>query len=325
MKNLKKFLAASLLLVVGVLIAYACSKDEVNRQTIESADEMRESDPKSLYFKISEGLYELAFVSKMDETNIVSSQLTVFHNKTKLFTTNYGFNTESEHWKLLQAPVVIEKAMGLKSEDIPQSVLADVSTILTDNVGYVFYKTLESKNRFVVSAINYHKSIINSVLRAYETNADCGCTVHPEFLLDKSFFNCQEEHFYKTALLKEIVYDYAAENPIDLSTENLMAFLNTYEGETIRFDDYYNFYVSKQDFNLFVYNTLKANSRDCAWWCPIGCGTSHGCCGNYSGCCLYRDITCYIHDKICTNCKPAWFCLPGCKPDKPSTSLISIE
>jgi len=48
------------------------------------------------------------------------------------------------------------------------------------------------------------------------------------------------------------------------------------------------------------------------WW-PSG--SSHGCCGNYNGCCWYWHPACYVHDIICANCKPAWFCLSGCKPD----------
>lgn len=52
--------------------------------------------------------------------------------------------------------------------------------------------------------------------------------------------------------------------------------------------------------------------------CPAGwwpSGSSHGCCGNYNGCCWVWNPICYIHDKICKKCKPAWFCLSGCKPD----------
>ena len=44
-------------------------------------------------------------------------------------------------------------------------------------------------------------------------------------------------------------------------------------------------------------------------------GSVHGCCGNYSGPCLFWHPLCYIHDKICTDCLPKKFCLPGCKPD----------
>ena len=45
-------------------------------------------------------------------------------------------------------------------------------------------------------------------------------------------------------------------------------------------------------------------------------GSDHGCCGNYSGPCWYWHPICWVHDKMCTDCTPAWFCLPGCKPDQ---------
>lgn len=44
-------------------------------------------------------------------------------------------------------------------------------------------------------------------------------------------------------------------------------------------------------------------------------GSDHGCCGNYSGPCYYWHPVCWIHDKMCTDCTPSWFCLSGCQVD----------
>jgi hypothetical protein len=44
-------------------------------------------------------------------------------------------------------------------------------------------------------------------------------------------------------------------------------------------------------------------------------GSSHGCCGNYSGPCYYWHPVCYVHDKMCSDCSPRWFCFSGCVPD----------
>lgn len=44
-------------------------------------------------------------------------------------------------------------------------------------------------------------------------------------------------------------------------------------------------------------------------------GSSHGCCGNYSGPCLYWHPVCYVHDVMCSDCTPRWFCFSGCRPD----------
>ncbi len=105
-------------------------------------------------------------------------------------------------------------------------------------------------------------------------------------------------------------------------TLNLMKFLNETDKNSIRFDDYYSFFISKKDYRLTLKNIQNKDntlSRGCSWYCVIGCGSSHGCCGNYSGCCFYRHLLCYVHDKICTNCDVTVggrnICFSGCVPD----------
>lgn len=44
-------------------------------------------------------------------------------------------------------------------------------------------------------------------------------------------------------------------------------------------------------------------------------GSDHGCCGNYSGNCWYWHPACWVHDKMCSDCTPRWFCFSGCVPD----------
>ncbi len=329
MKNSKNTLFIFSTILVGFLILFACNKDEINESNIETFDSSyskRVFDRNSLSIEISEELYDLKYFANGDDDE-VNSELTVFHNNDSLFSITYNFNTKEEHWRLKQAPIIINKSDDLKSKSISESILSDISDILTETIGYVYYETVDNKNLLVISSINYHKSIINAVLRAYSANSTCDCTVHPEFILDKTFFNCQEEHFYDTSSLRSILYDYVAENSlVDSNTLDLISFLDTYTEETIRFDDYYSFYVDRSDFELFVSNMITSSSGGCGWWCVLGCGSDHGCCGNYSGCCLYWHPGCYVHDKMCTDCKPEWFCLPGCKPDKPSTSFqISIN
>ena len=59
-----------------------------------------------------------------------------------------------------------------------------------------------------------------------------------------------------------------------------------------------------------------------SWW-PSG-GT-HGCCGNYNGPCWYWHPWCYVHDKICANCNPRWFCFDGCKPDPVRNDFYDVK
>lgn len=55
-----------------------------------------------------------------------------------------------------------------------------------------------------------------------------------------------------------------------------------------------------------------ADQTQMGWWPK---GSSHGCCGNYKGKCWYWHPYCYLHDKMCSNCKPRILCFSGCVPD----------
>ena len=48
----------------------------------------------------------------------------------------------------------------------------------------------------------------------------------------------------------------------------------------------------------------------------LGDGSDWGCCGNYDGCCYFVAPICLIHDQLCSNCTPSWFCFSGCIPDQ---------
>ncbi len=85
-----------------------------------------------------------------------------------------------------------------------------------------------------------------------------------------------------------------------------------------------DFRVSNENFENFIETVQYQTNGDCSSWCILGCGSDHGCCGNYSGCCLYRSLACYIHDRMCSECTPAWFCGPGCKPDKPASNNLTM-
>ena len=61
-----------------------------------------------------------------------------------------------------------------------------------------------------------------------------------------------------------------------------------------------------EEIDIYVDEQSKRRKAAASWW-PSG--SDHGCCGNYSGPCWYWHPLCYVHDVICTNCEPAWFCL----------------
>ncbi len=164
---------------------------------------------------------------------------------------------------------------------------------------------------------------MNIAKEAILKNQDCKCNVHPSFLLGKSNFNCQEEQYINVTKLKRILnYSQSLNNGFDISTKNLKNYLEKNDKKSIRFDKYYSFYVNQENYNSQLNNIISAqnsndelNFDDCGWWCVLGCGSDYGCCGNYSGCCLFWSINCLIHDSLCSNCEPNWFCLPGCIED----------
>lgn len=328
--NISEIVVFIQIILFGILMFSACSKQEDINSLGEEKTPLYQNDAfdgQDLELEIVDGIYNMRFSSSInvDNNSEVISKLTVFSKSDTILETIFDFDTSEDHWKLNQASNVIEQAIILKSEGVDENILLDVNEILSRSIGYLFYHSIEVKDKLVLSAINYHKSIVNSVIRAYSEDEPCDCTVHPSFLLNKSFFNCQEEQYFDITWLQTVLDDYVLDNEtIDVNTINLREFLSSYEKDYLRFDDYYSFYVDKEDFELFISNITTSSSGDCAWWCPLGCGSDHGCCGNYSGCCLYRHFICYVHDRLCTNCTPEWFCLPGCKPDKPQKQVDYI-
>ncbi len=100
----------------------------------------------------------------------------------------------------------------------------------------------------------------------------------------------------------------------------IMYLQNTSETK-VRFDDYYSFYFLKENFQNSVtdfYKTLLVN--------VAGLDKDRAiCCGNYLGCCYYVNPICYVHDTMCSDCRPSWFCLRGCKSDKPVKNVNSLN
>ncbi|RKE92332.1 hypothetical protein [Ichthyenterobacterium magnum] len=330
---MKKHSLILIIIVFTLLIISCTSENEINagvnkpQKTTNNLEQNYKQLPSdTLFFQIAKNNYLITHSSKLNKGSVTSS-LTVKKYNDNLFSISYNFDTNKEHWKLFQSNKVIEKSTELKNENISIQNLTEVNNLIEDYIAYIFSEIMDKKNKKIVSTINYHKSIINTTIRSIENEDTCNCTVHPEFLIDKSFFNCQEDHFYNTSALKSALNQYTSENSdIDSSTNNLITFLSTYEEQTISYNKYYSFYVTNEDFQIFINYQTASSSGNCAWWCPLGGGSDHGCCGNYSGCCLYWHAACYIHDKMCSDCKPSWFCLPGCVPDaqQPPNNTLTL-
>ena len=336
-KKMKKLNLKLLLILLLTTVIFSCTRENEENELISKPNQSiqnpdittnRSSLSDSLFFEITRDKYIITYSTSLHQESVVISDLSVQKNYENVLDIQYEFDTNQEHWKLIQSQIVIEKASSLEGELINIENLKEINGLLEEYLPYIYSETLDKKNELIISSINYHKSILKTKIRSLETNEDCGCTTHPAYLIDKTFFNCQEDHFYKANDLKNVLDKLKEENEeLDDSTLDLIEYVNTYEEEDINFNNIYSFYVSNEDYDTFINNQLVSNSSDCAWYCIIGCGSDWGCCGNYSGCCLYRNNLCWIHDALCTNCSPSWFCLPGCVPDsaQPVDETISIS
>lgn len=318
MKNLKLIISIMLFLFATVYTIIACNdnigiQEMPNRtnnesKTANTARTLPVED--TLSIKIEENSYRILLTGTL-VGNEVNSKLKVFLYNNLIFEVPYDFNISEEHWRLKQSPKIINQATILKN--IQPSIIVDVQKIFDKSVDYIYAETLDSKNRNLVSLVNFHNAILNTTIRSNNENSDCNCTVHPGFIIDKTFFNCQEDQFYNVAELSSALSDYAINNELDTSTSTLITYLQNTNDTNIRFDDYYNFYFPKEEFQNSISDFLQNTSKKRCW---LGLGSGHHCCGNYSGCCYYVNPICYVHDTMCSDCKPSWFCLPGCKPDK---------
>lgn len=329
MKKSKRILKMVIVIFAFAILVFACreglsvieNKPSYDYGTMTSLISRDSQINDTMSINIQDGDYLVSLNGSFRENEIVSS-LIVREGENTVFEISYDFNVNEEHWRLKQHKKVVQKAIGLAN--ISPRIIENIQNILNSNVSYIYHETLDVKNLYLVSLVNYYNSILNTRVRANNNNTDCKCRVTPEFLIEKSFFNCQEDQSLEVSELKQILVGISENVQLDQSSIALLDFLNNTSEQIIDYPTYYDFYLARDDYDAFIENYLQ-NDRNCSKWCPIGCGTDHGCCGNYQGCCLYRHVACLIHDGLCTNCKPAYFCLPGCKPDVPRNSSYSVS
>jgi hypothetical protein len=254
-----------------------------------------------------------------------TSTLKVVKGDALIYATTYDLNTAIPDYRLVQHTKVedIARALSFPLQEADYVLIGAETKAFLEAV---FYSTGVTKKH--VQSIFFHYAVITTRQRSLaDANGTIECVPHPGYVLDKSYFWSQQDYMVKVALIKDVF----AQHP-DLMQQpkavKLLAYINTVKEETISYDKIYAFSVSKQDYLQTLNNILVRNNpppptgtigtdvvAGCAWWCPLGCGSDWGCCGNYSGCCLYASVECYIHDAICTNCEPRWFCFSGCVPD----------
>lgn len=281
------------------------------------------NDIYSAEFEIGNKTYKYDSELKSGRT---TSTLKVFKGNSILYESAYELDTTISDYRLLQHKKVEELSKSLKFE-LQEKDYSIISSQVKSFFEAMFNNSSVRKRH--VQSIFFHFAVINTKKRALLRNDGLyECLPHPGYILEKSYFWCQEDFFVKVALIKD-VYLKHPDLMKDLKAKNLHDFIMSTNDEFLSYDKIYSFSVTKEKYlksldNIYIRNNSTNNTAslsaeieagDCAWWCPLGCGSDWGCCGNYSGCCFYRSIECYIHDRICTNCEPKWFCFSGCVPD----------
>lgn len=250
---------------------------------------------------------ELTVNFKANNSNkIYNSELSILDkNKVLVYNTNFSNDENIKNFKFVNNNKIIElsKTKSSISKELSSSI-----TLAMDSFLESILKDLKEEDENIAQ-LWFHYSVLKINERFLENNI-CECTVHPAYLIGKTNFNCLEDHKLSTILLKKELKtnkDYYN----DENSKKLISFLETNIKETITFKEVYNYYYSIIQYK----KDIQTNSAGRTAPCLLGSGSSHGCCGNYSGCCYYVNPLCHIHDAMCSDCKPRWFCLSGCIPD----------
>jgi hypothetical protein len=320
MKKMSVFLLLLLILSLSWFISCQKSGKEVQKEEVKSSQKLSnfristlpitQPSPNELVYEPagSADPIDLLSIEYNTATRVVNSTMTLTNLVPGI---TYALSFNDPVWKVNQTTQIEQKAADLSNFNLPlsaiQATIADLEAIRED--------VITSASPAVLYSLSINISIFKTLARKAANPSDCNCTVHPSFLIGDSYFLCQEDNFYNKTNLAAVLDQYEIEFGQTPDGILIKQYVQSFLGTDIPFANVYGLTVSTQAFDQTILNFQNGSgSGNCAWWCPIGCGSDHGCCGNYEGCCLYKHILCYIHDKICVNCVPKDLCLPGCKP-----------
>lgn len=319
MKIGNRVAVATIACILLTTIVVSCIKTHTHNQPFV----VTQQTPDSYASSFHAGGYQYGYASQLNNGRTISKLK--ISGKNSNLQLEYILDTTEQHFRLIQHRKVQTLAEQIASA-ISLQELREMVEGLSAMIEHMFKDMRITKQEG--ESIFFHQAALRTRLRALERNdPDYACIPYPAYLLGRSYFFCQEDVVMKRNMLLSIFEEHQ-----DLFTternRRIYEMVQQSAAEEISFDKVYAYSMSGQDLlrtmerivNGGVVHQLtdakKEAARDCAWWCPLGCGTDWGCCGNYSGCCFYASLECYIHDRLCSNCEPRWFCFEGCVPDK---------
>lgn len=253
-------------------------------------------------------------VSNNPSTHKVESDLAISRSaNTLVLKTELDFN--NKYWKTAQKANIGQKLIEINQYNLN---LIEVQGIISE-LESLFENSLQLSSTEVLYSISFNLAIFKTVDRKLKNPNNGGCTVNPGFLASKVYFGCMEDMIYSKVDLLSILTEYGNEFGIDSELQNMKSNVNQSLQDTFTFKDVYSMVIPIQTYNNYLDSAQISSGFNCSYCYIFGliCGSDYGCCGNYKFCCVLKHKLCYVHDKICKNCSPKWFCLPGCHPGAP--------
>jgi hypothetical protein len=206
----------------------------------------------------------------------------------KILTTQYAYLKTTYGKAVLQEySFMLERMLVLQSETLTQN----------------------SQRSLVFQVLCFYHSLLNASLR--DDNTPMTFTPIESFINGTTSFSCEEEQYINIPAFKAYL---TALQPQQPNNVGIGYFLNALKYEQSP-----------------VLSILQINKVLIKYFSIAGCGggscwpqgSDCGCCGNYQGPCYFWHPICLLHDYMCQNCKPRWFCFSGCIPSDCSGAAIS--
>ena len=311
-------------LIVTSVFFNSCKDDKLENLLVDNKINLINNVTNNLKVSYKTGLYIIFYESKTLKN---TTESTVSINKATdgivVFKSEYTINTEFPAYRLASHQGVINEAEKVKKSY--SNEIKNIKLIFED-----FGKSLVNDTRLDFTSQNiqsvfYHNSIINTAYRSTVKETDCGCTPHPDYILDEKGFWCQEDYMIDPAKLLASIKN--SNYKIRDGEINAFEYLNNNNNHSkISIDKISNLIEPKEKYLDRISKAYLAKTNELLLQKHVNVaesctqGSDLGCCGNYSGCCLYWSLVCLEHDLACIDCDH-WYCGWQCTPTPHSKTI----
>lgn len=299
-------------------VIYSCSKD---------IKESNDAPKKILNFK--ENKISIDYTSTVVNGFLNFSIHVQDDESGKIINEDFAINTDKTQLSKEISKQITDKQRALSSK----FTVSEISKILTVMNNMISSLTVNIADNDLldlnVQGLFMSKSLVQSILRQILKNNQNSSfsvsAIHNEFL-DAEIFTSNTVYegfnrgFSSFSLSEDLIVNVDEfNNTINQNSLAAQQVESVFIKEVLNQVNSNNISIFELERNLVAYtvnNSDKFEGDVSALGYRWPKGSDHGCCGNYDGDCVFFHPICYLHDKMCKNCTPRWFCLPGCKVDK---------